>query len=112
MLWQQISGFFSHYGFIGLLVLVMVCRASPAVRAVFIKLAAPWAILVGLGAIYSAILTIHQDHLFVPDRWGHHGIRELAFAGGCSVLGVVLIILGFMLFKYQRLASPLSKQRT
>jgi hypothetical protein len=101
MMWQQVSNLFSHFGFIAALAVMLICRASPAACAVFIKLAALWAILAGLGALVSAAMTVHEDHLFTADNWGNHSIRELILAGGCSALGVMLIGLGFALFKYQ-----------
>jgi hypothetical protein len=101
MLWQHLSSLFSHFGFIAVIVGVMVCRASPAARASFVKLGALLAILTGIGVSIAAVMTITQDHLLTAIRWGHHGIRELILAIGCSVLGVLQVGLGFALLRYQ-----------
>jgi hypothetical protein len=101
MLWQHISSLSSHFGFIAVIAGVIVCRASPAARASFAKLGALLAILSGIGVSIAAVMTINQDHLLTASMWGHHGIRELILAIGCSVLGMLQIGLGFALLRHQ-----------
>jgi hypothetical protein len=107
MLWQHLSSLFSRFGFIGILCVVLYYRtlSQPAARrfvTVCTKLAGLWAFLVGLAVIVSAVMTINQDHLLTASRWGHHGLRELMLAIGCSVLGMLAIGLGLALFRHRR----------
>ena len=99
MLWQHISSLFSHFGFIALIVAVVIWRKSTAERAVFIKLIALWAIISGFCASIAAVMVIHEDHLLTISMWGHHGFREMIIAIGCSILAMSLIGLGFSVFR-------------
>ena len=117
MAWQQVTGILSSYGFFIILFGVVVCRRPGVFPRLlksgwFLISGGIWAIVCGLAVNFAAVMTIRQDHLFTPSGWGHHGLREMLLALGCSVLGLALFGVGFAMFGIQRnqnLTPALSK---